>query len=491
MVVGSRWAAVGAVLVAAVIVASLGAGAWRSGSPSSSGSASARPVGMSVGSRTAVPVALVRSLGLVALSAPSAAVGSMVEVNGSLGTFNAEVESAVDPVTGYVYDEWIANDGIGFARSRDGGASFDPAFILPGSQNFYDPATPKVFASSWDPAVVVSQDGVVYAAFMYATSFNNPAGSPYVAVSLDHGATFGTATPVIIPPKQSFSDRDFIAVAPDGTVYVTWNFAPLAKRIAFLCSPTGSCSYAKGDFNLLITASHDQGRTWSTPNVVTPNFPRGGSLEGPVVVGADGEIFVQFDVFATAQNDRLSPGQEWFTSSKDGGVTWSTPFLLSGPYTVQQAVWWIEGTLAIGPDGTLYAAWDVQTDQGDIGFVRYSTDQGVTWSPMIRVTPDVNDAAHIMQVAAGEGGVAYVGWLTNNTAAGAWGVYAATLTTSTNTVGSVVQVSSQVGDPAWWPGDTLGMAYLGNGKVSFSWGAQVAPYPVWDNDGIFNVVVTF
>ena len=482
---------VGAALLTAVMVVSLSAGAWRSADSPSPVHVSPGPTGLAAASRPAVPLTLVRSLGLAAASTPSPVVGPMVEVNGSLGFFNAEVESAVDPVTGYLYDLWIANDGIGFARSRDGGASFDPAFIVPGSENFYDPATPKVFASSWDPAIVVSAGGVVYAAFMYATSFNNPAGSPYVAVSSDHGATFRHASPVIIPPKQSFSDREFIAVGPDGTVYVTWNFAPLAKRIGFLCSPTGSCSYAKGDFNLLITLSHDQGRTWTTPNVVTPNFPRGGSLEGPVVVGADGEIFVQFDVFATAQNDRLSPGQEWFTSSKDGGVTWSTPFLLSGPYTVQQAVWWIEGTLAIGHDGTLYAAWDVQTDQGDIGFVRYSKDEGVTWSTMIRATPDVNNAAHIMQVAAGEDGIAYVGWLTNNTSSGAWGVYVGVLSTSTNTVTQVVSVSPRLGDPSQWPGDTLGMGYLGGGKVSLAWGADLISTSGPSNYGIFNVVAQF
>ncbi len=494
---GSRGILLGALVLAFLLVGTVASMSAWAAPPRYAPGTPAVPYGGAVAatslasSGAGVPDALVTDRGFALSYTHGPSVGPMVPVNGSLGVFNAEVESAVDPVTGYLYDEWIANDGIGFARSTDGGASFGPALLLPGSEDFFNPANPNAFASSWDPAVVVSSDGVVYAAFMYANSSTNPAGSPYVAVSLDHGASFAYTTPVIVPSKNSFSDRDFIAVAPDGTVYVTWNFAPKAKLITFLCSPTGSCSYATGDFNLMITVSQDEGRTWSTPNEVSPNYPRGGSLEGPVVVGTNGEVFVQFDVFATAKNYSLSPGQEWFTSSSDGGRTWTAPFLLSGPYTVQLQVWWIEGTLAIGRSGTLYAAWDVQTDQGDIGFVRYSNDDGVTWSPMIRVTPDADNAAHIMQVAPGDDGTAYVGWLTDNATNGAWGVYVAVLSTSTNRVSAPTQVSSALGDPFWWPGDTLGMAYLGRGKVSLSWGAQVAPYPIWDDDAIFNVVVQY
>ena len=54
--------------------------------------------------------------------------------NCNLGTSavsNAEVESAVDPSTGYIYDEWIGCGGIGFARSIDGGGSFQSAITIP------------------------------------------------------------------------------------------------------------------------------------------------------------------------------------------------------------------------------------------------------------------------------------------------------------------------------------------------------------------------
>ena len=443
-----------------------------------------RPV---TGRLPSIPAAVVRSIEHGFPHGPRAVVGPMVEVNGSLDTLNAEVESAADPTTGYLYDLWIANAGIGFARSTNRGRSFEPAYLIPGSEDFVDPTNPNNVTSSWDPAIAVSSDGIVYAAFMDANYSSNPAGSPYVSVSFDHGASFSAARPVILPPDTSFSDRPFLAVAPDGTVYLTWNYAPDASLIQFLCAPGGSCSYASGDFNMVITRSRDHGRTWSHPNHVSPNYPRGGSLEGPIVIGRDGKIFVAFDAFPTAPDYTLSPGQEWFTSSRDGGRHWSKPFLLSGPYRVALQVWWIENTLAISESGVLYTAFDVQTARGDIGFVRYSKDDGVTWSPLIRATPDVDNAAHIMQLAPGPRGDAYVAWLSNNTTNGAWAVYIASLSTKHGTVSPPVLVSPLLGDPNWWPGDTIGMAYLGHGTVSVSWGSQIDP--LGQNDGIFNVIV--
>ncbi len=419
-------------------------------------------------------------------------VGPMVEVNGTLGFYNAEVESAVDPVTGYVYDLWMwayPYGGMGFARSRDGGHTWDPAFVVPGGQDFYD-FTTGAYSLNWDPAIAVSSDGIVYVAFMHSDSASNPAGSPYVAVSFDHGASFAYTTPVIVPPKIAFGDRDFIAVAPDGTVYVTWNYAPVARFITLLCAPSGSCSYASGDFNVLITSSKDHGRTWSLPDDVSPGFPRGGALEGPLAVGSNGEIFVAFDSFPTAANFSLSPGHEYFTSSRDGGQTWSKPILLSGAYTCSLTTWWIETTLGLSSGGTAYVSFDVETPQGDVGFVRYSQDNGVTWSPLIRVTPDMDGAAHIMQVAPGDNGVAYLAWLTDNATDGSWSVYAATLDTSTNTVSAPVLVSPMPGSPFFWPGDTIGMAYLGGGAVSISWGSQVDQL-FYQNDGIFDAVVQY
>jgi hypothetical protein len=157
--------------------------------------------------------------------------------------YNTEVEEAVDH--NYVYDLWITIDcanpvhsqAIGFARSTDGGHTFGAAVAVPGSFS----SNPNSF--SWDPAIAVAPNGVVYAAFMF---YNADTGvtSPVVATSFDHGQTFAQVSSLPVPlstdPQGNWGDRDFIAVARDGTVYVTWDYGPSFSEVQFLCSPTAA-----------------------------------------------------------------------------------------------------------------------------------------------------------------------------------------------------------------------------------------------------------
>jgi len=53
--------------------------------------------------------------------------------------------------------------------------------------------------------------------------------------------------------------------------------------------------------------------------------------------------------------------------------------------------------------GNLYATWDTQTAAGDIGWLTWSRDGGRTWSAPVRVTPDHDQAPHIVESAAAAG----------------------------------------------------------------------------------------
>src|SRR5436853_1804369 len=99
------------------------------------------------------------------VSAPSSCTGD-----------NAEVEQAVDTRLGYVYEDWMGCKGIGFARSTDGGRTFDMPISLPD-------ATGSNY-NSWDPAVAVAPDGTVYAVFMLTKGAQ---WYPVVDASFDHG----------------------------------------------------------------------------------------------------------------------------------------------------------------------------------------------------------------------------------------------------------------------------------------------------------------
>jgi hypothetical protein len=93
-------------------------------------------------------------------------------------------------------------------------------------------------------------------------------------------------------------------------------------------------------------------------------------------------------------------GSELFTSSSsDGGKTWSPAVEVGGSAgTISDTEWWIDGDLSKDRAGNLYATWDTQSASGDsdIGWLSYSTDRGLSWSAPIRVTPDQDNAVHIV-----------------------------------------------------------------------------------------------
>src|SRR5262249_5270155 len=144
---------------------------------------------------------------------------------------------------------------IGFARSTDGGRQFGPSVAVPGSFSSTNPDS-----RSWDPALAVAPNGTVYASFMFYNAETNVL-APAVAASVDHGKTFSRVATLRVPPSTdrlgNWGDRDFIAVAGDGTVYVTWDYGPSFSEIQFLCNPTApagefGCAFAAGDNNAVI-----------------------------------------------------------------------------------------------------------------------------------------------------------------------------------------------------------------------------------------------
>src|SRR6059058_44735 len=184
---------------------------------------------------------------------------------------NAEVLQAVDPKLGYVYETWIGCKGIGFARSTDGGQTFDAPISVAGSigSNY----------NTWDPAVAVALDGTVYAAYMRTKESQ---WYPVVAASFDHGQTFTQVTSLVPPDPKNWGDRPFLAVGPDGSVYVTWDYGPQRTSVTYLCAANGSCAFATGDLNAVFQRSTDHGATFGGMTPVSPGFPASGGDSAPL-----------------------------------------------------------------------------------------------------------------------------------------------------------------------------------------------------------------
>jgi hypothetical protein len=397
-----------------------------------------------------------------ALAATTYTIAPVTDVSASCSGQNAEVEQAADSKLGYVYEIWMGCKGIGFARSTDGGLSYDKPVSVPGSvgSNY----------NSWDPAVAVGPDGTVYAAFMLGHSSQ---WYPVVAASFDHGQTFSQVTQLVPPDEQNWGDRDFIAVGPDGTVYVTWDYGPSRKTVTYLCSATGSCGFATGQLNVVMQKSTDGGKTFGPMTYVSPGFPASGGDSAPMVIEPNGRIDVLYQGYHITDTTTyaMDPGYSYFTASTDGGNTWSTPVRLgpdSGTMSLDE--WWIDGDISMDAGGNLYAVWDTQGAGNDIGWLSYSTDHGAHWSAPLQVPPDQLNVPHVMEVAGGGSGIAYVSFFSSADPRG-YAQYLRTFSIPRGWLSSPVQVSSEFGDTSVWPGDTFGISTLSPGHVVLSWGS--------------------
>ena len=401
----------------------------------------------------------------------------MTDISAGCPGSSAEVEEAFAP-PGYIYAEWIGCGGIGFARSADSGRHFGAALTVPGSRG-----------TSWDPAVTVAADGTVYAAFMHAAGHGaNLSYYPVIAVSHDHGATFSQVQPDRPPAPGNFGDRDFIAAGPGRQLFLTWDYGPSIGAVKTLCARGGSCAYTAGDLNVVVQESGDGGATWGPIVHLEPGFPLGGGYSAPLIVAPDGHVDVLYDAHPTDPGtDAVHPGYEYFTSSADGTHWPAAPRpLWPGQGTLSLPAWWIDGDISADAAGNLYATWDTQGAEGDIGWLTYSRDGGRTWSAPLRVTPDRDQAPHIVESVGGAPGQAYVAWQTSGTGPG-YATYVRAFSIQRGWTGPAVKVSGAYGNTRTWPGDTFGIARLPDGRISMTWGSAVGSGPA---SAIYAAVVT-
>ena len=416
-------------------------------------------------------IAAASACAVLGLAAPpahaSSPSGPITDLSSTCAGGSAEVEQAVAPPH-YIYEAWIGCGGEGFSRSTDGGATWSAPITLPDS------------SGSDDPAVAVAPDGTLYVSYL---RYHGPYAYPVVATSFDHGATFSQAVQLNPHVAGNWGDRDFIAAGNGGKVYVTWDYGPSAADVNIICSPVGSCAYGAVDATAVIQASTDHGKTWGPITPMQPGFPAGGGYDASVVVQPNGTVdALIWGHHLDPGTFAVHPGNEYFTSSSDGGKTWSPAVEVGGSAgTIALLTWWIDGNLSTDQAGHLYATWDTQSPSGDsdVGWLSYSTNHGKTWSAPVRVTPDSDSAMHNVESAAAGPGIIDVAWQADNSPQG-YATYLRPFSISHGWLAPVEQVSTQYGDPTLWPGDTFGISVLpgGNGQgagtnVALSWGSAV------------------
>ncbi|MGZ4963364.1 MAG: sialidase family protein [Limisphaerales bacterium] len=215
-----------------------------------------------------------------------------------------------------------------------------------GASHAQVPVVPKTFAGAKQPQVAVALDNSVFVAFGKGDSI-------YVARSTNNAKNFEPPQLVGTVPKLSLGmRRGPRVIAADNVIAVS------------------AISHQEG--NLYCWVSRDGGAHWSKASRV--NDEPKAAREGLHAMAAHG------NTVATAWLDLRTGKTELYGAiSKDGGVTWSTNFLIyrSPDGHICECC---HPSLAFGPDGKLYAMWRNWLNGSRDMYLAASADDGKTFS---------------------------------------------------------------------------------------------------------------
>lgn len=308
-------------------------------------------------------------LGLAALAACSAAPGGTAGPAATLAERGAGRPTvAADPRTGAAYVAWVADSagvpGVYLARVAADGAAGAPVRVndVAGDASAHDQAPPQV---------AVGPRGEVYVAWQKSTPVRGrafAASDLRFARSGDGGRTFAPAVTVNddaggLPSSHTFHD---LAVAGDGTVYVSWidsrerDRARAERAAAGTVTPAatgakGHGGHTAGEAGLpgpeiRVARSSDGGRSFGPGRVVDGGVCP--CCRTSLAVGPDGAVYVAWrKVFPGEVRDvvvaRQAPGASGFSAPRrvhaDGWVFPGCPH--AGP------------SVAVGGDGRVHVAW--------------------------------------------------------------------------------------------------------------------------------------
>ena len=319
-------------------------------------------------------------------------------------TFNAPIR------LGYpAGDDWepaIASDGQGnvYALITHFGAvpgcpgCGNPSMMVQvshdGGQTYSNPAPLTVNANSqYDPQVKINRQGDVFVSYLLGKD-------TVVERSTDHGATWTNPTSVNVGMKQGPTDKDGLAV--DGAnVYVGFD---VAQRF-------------------FVAVSHDSGNSFTV--ALMNGFTLGWPLNGGATVGPDGSVYLVWELVHKS-GQAQGPQDLLLTASHDHGASWSLSYvdqgLPPGP-SCNLCGWDFMGTgaaIAVDAAGTLYVAYNAPlVDHGaPYVWMRSSTDGGQTWSARSLLSAAAPEAWHAFPgIGAGAAGDVRVEWMDNRTGA--------------------------------------------------------------------------
>jgi hypothetical protein len=275
---------------------------------------------------------------------------------------------------------------VGFHVSSDAGSSWSTTCLTAFSE----------FGRGWDP-------------FDYPLAGYDLKGSAYIAGYYQDSGFKGYSLIGIEKSTDGITWSTPTAALGDGSSVIGWAALTVDQSSN---SPYANSVYVSGmnlnTTQILISRSRDGGNTW-TQAVVAMN-PTSIDYDPSLVVGKDGTVYMawmhcppaSFGVYCGNSVENVA-----FSKSSDGGVTWSTPKIITKVLEVPNAcmcfpfgelpnttVYGVPNTPALGIDnssgtysGRLYATMFAWTGTHMRVQVIHSTDGGNTWSKPVPLAP--------------------------------------------------------------------------------------------------------
>ena len=295
-------------------------------------------------------------------------------------------------------------------------------------------SVPSEFAGDADVGNLIAADqNTVFD--RYGTSYyqciNFGAGTGDVKVlvyrSRDGGRTWGAPMTAFSEANTQIQlDRSFLAIDDsggprDGTLYLTFE----------------TMFYQAYLPEVFAESSRDGGRSWSP--IVRVDDDNNRAQWDPrqyPVVGADGTLYVVYDAAAFVSpapvDPELTPLKLMVARSSDGGRTFASSVVEPGVDRIQSPdeafSYFTEEISAMAADpthaGRVAVAWPDKRSGDARILLRYSTDGGRTWSPIVDVADDPahdgNQHDHVALAYLPDGRLVAV-WRDRRASGGAWG----------------------------------------------------------------------
>ncbi len=239
------------------------------------------------------------------------------------------------------------------------------------------PCTGGSADAATDPWLSAGPDGTVYFSGAHLFQGSDPwLGANVSSHSLDGGRTW---TPALeFSPRNAEVERAVVTADP---------VRPSHAYAAWFVRPSG----LPFDSTLQFARTTNGGSTWSASTTIEFAAPNELNQSGEILVLPYGSLLAVFARIEIDFEQGTAIDRMFASRSSDNGLAWSSPVEAASesiqPFAdpeTGQALSNMDMTFhsaAIGPDGTIYVAWDRDTSptSGTIKFVK-SSDGGLTWS---------------------------------------------------------------------------------------------------------------